>query len=79
MPAEGAVRDGNQAGFELIETLRREPLAGFVRLEQHLARLQASAEALGFAYSCATVEAALRGAVGGAGPMRVRLTLRKGR
>ena len=29
MPAEGAVRNGNQAGFELIETLRWEPRQGF--------------------------------------------------
>jgi 4-amino-4-deoxychorismate lyase len=78
MPAEGAVRDGNQADFELIETLRWEPLAGFVRLDLHLGRLQASAEALGFAFSRMTVEEALRGAAGGAGPMRVRLTLAGG-
>ena len=43
MSAEGAVRDGNDAGFELIETLRWEPASGFVRLERHLARLDASA------------------------------------
>ncbi len=76
MPAEGAVRDGNQAGFELIETLRWEPETGFVRLERHLARLQASAEALGFAYSREPVEEALawRGRRR-RGPLRVRLTL----
>ena len=75
MPAEGTLRDGNQAGFELIETLRWEPETGFIRLERHLARLQASAEVLGFAYSRATVEEVLCGAVGGAAPLRVRLTL----
>jgi 4-amino-4-deoxychorismate lyase len=78
MPAESAVRDGNQAGFELIETLRWEPDEGFVRLDRHLTRLQTSAEALGFAFSRAAVEEALRGAAGGAGPMRVRLTLAGG-
>ena len=44
MSAEGAFRDGNAAGFELIETLRWEPEAGFVRLDRHLARLYASAQ-----------------------------------
>ncbi len=48
MPAEGALRDGTAAGFELIETLRWEPEEGFVRLDRHLARLYASAHALGF-------------------------------
>ncbi|MFC6444966.1 aminotransferase class IV family protein [Shinella zoogloeoides] len=33
--------------ISLIETLRWEPEAGFVRLERHLARLKRSAEALG--------------------------------
>ena len=48
MPAEGALRDGDGPGFELIETLRWEPAARFVRLDRHLARLYASAAALGF-------------------------------
>jgi len=46
--AESPLRDGAPAGFELIETLRWEPGGGFVRLERHLARLYASARALGF-------------------------------
>lgn len=48
MPAEGPLRDRNGPGFELIETLRREPEAGFLRLDRHLARLAASALELGF-------------------------------
>ena len=48
MPAEGALRDGTAAGFELIETLRWEPGEGFVRLARHLDRLYASAQELGF-------------------------------
>ena len=47
MPAEGALRDGTAAGFELIETLRWEPETGFLRLDRHLQRLYASAHALG--------------------------------
>ena len=50
MPAEGALRDGTAAGFELIETLRWEPEEGFVRLERHLARMKASADALDFTF-----------------------------
>jgi para-aminobenzoate synthetase/4-amino-4-deoxychorismate lyase len=35
-------------GFDLIETLRFDPQAGLPDLERHVARLKASAEALGF-------------------------------
>lgn len=75
MPAEGALRDGTPAGFELIETLRWEPATGFLRLERHMARLAASAAALGFAHDPEEVRAVLDAAVGGAYPLRVRLTL----
>jgi para-aminobenzoate synthetase/4-amino-4-deoxychorismate lyase len=37
--------------FDLIETMRFEALDGFVDLERHLARMKASAEALGFAFN----------------------------
>ena len=36
--------------FDLIETMRFEAIDGFVELEAHLARMKASAEALGFAF-----------------------------
>lgn len=76
MPAEGALRDGEPSGFELIETLRWEPGGGFVRLERHLARLYASAAELGFAYDAQTVGEALSKAVAGSGEMlRTRLAL----
>jgi 4-amino-4-deoxychorismate lyase len=76
MSAEGAIRDGEPAGFELIETMRWEPGTGFVRLDRHLERLYASAAELGFACDPATVGAALAEAVGHAGSMlRVRLVL----
>jgi 4-amino-4-deoxychorismate lyase len=75
MPSESAVRDGNGSGFELIETLRWEPAHGFVRLERHMARLAASARELGFELSPAGIDRALRDAVGGGAPLRVRLTL----
>ncbi len=76
MPAEGALRDREAPGFELIETLRWEPQAGFIRLERHLARLHASARTLGFACDKVAVRAALSRAVGDAeAPKRVRLTI----
>ena len=75
MPAEGALRDGTAAGFELIETLRWEPEGGFVRLERHLARLYASAHALGFAADPEAIGEALRDCRGERVPLRVRLTL----
>jgi 4-amino-4-deoxychorismate lyase len=75
MPSESAVRDGNGAGFELIETLRWEPARGFVRLERHMARLAASARELGFELSPAGIDRALRDVVGDDGALRVRLTL----
>jgi 4-amino-4-deoxychorismate lyase len=75
MPSESAVRDGNGASFELIETLRWDPARGFVRLQRHMARLAASARELGFELSPAAIDHALRDAVGGDAPLRVRLTL----
>lgn len=76
MSAESPLRDRDASGFSLIETLRWEPETGFVRLDRHLARLAASAEALGFRNDTGAVSAALRSAVEGAsGPQRMRLTL----
>jgi 4-amino-4-deoxychorismate lyase len=75
MPAEGALRDGTAAGFELIETLRWDPGAGFVRLERHLQRLYASAHALGFVADPEGVGEALKQCQGERVPLRVRLTL----
>lgn len=75
MPAEGALRDGTPAGFELIETLRWEPEEGFVRLDRHLQRLYASAHALGFAADPEATGEALSECKGDRVPLRVRLTL----
>jgi 4-amino-4-deoxychorismate lyase len=75
MPSEGAVRDGNSPEYELIETMRWEPGEGFVRMDQHLARLYASAATLGFRADPEQIGEALRDAVGERVPLRVRLTL----
>jgi len=75
MPAEGSLRDGQAAGFSLIETLRWEPEGGYLRLPLHLARLQHSACELGFAFSREAADDALARAAGGGGPLRVRLVM----
>mgnify|MGYP002780374145 CR=1 FL=1 len=62
--------------FELLETLRYEPAAGFAWLDEHLARLTWSAERLGFAPPPADVAARLEAAVRGeSDARRVRLRL----
>jgi len=74
MPSQGPLRDGSRPGYELIETMRWEPDTGFVRLNRHLARLYASANALGFDCRPERVGAAL-GEAAGPSPLRVRLAL----
>ena len=74
MPAESALRDGNGAGFGLIETMRWEPGAGFLRLDRHLARLSASARALGLPCDLDAIRRFLDGVVGPAS-LRARLLL----
>lgn len=76
MPAEGALRNGTSPDFQLIETMRWEPAEGFVRFDRHLARLYASASALGFSYDPQRVGDVLKNAV--ADPtvaLRARLVL----
>ncbi|RFC67436.1 MULTISPECIES: aminotransferase class IV family protein [Mesorhizobium] len=77
MPAESALRDRDSAHYELIETLRWECGAGFLRGERHVARMRASADALEFAWTDGAAEAALANAVATAESemLRVRLTL----
>jgi 4-amino-4-deoxychorismate lyase len=75
MPAESPLRDGDAAPFELIETLRWEPDGGFLRIDRHLARLYASAHALGFRADPDAIGEALGEARGERVPLRVRLTL----
>lgn len=75
MSVENTLRD-DDTGFDLIETLRWEPGAGFIRLERHLARLYASASELGFAFVPEKIGEALQNAVGQSGSaLRVRLVL----
>jgi 4-amino-4-deoxychorismate lyase len=74
--AESTLRDGNTAGFELIETMRWEPGSGFLRFDRHLARLYASAAELGFAFDPQKVGEVLMNTVGRQEiALRVRLAL----
>jgi 4-amino-4-deoxychorismate lyase len=75
MPAESPVRTGGDDNFELIETFRYEPERGFVRLDRHLARMAASALALGFSFSLRSAEARLSLLDVGKTALRVRLAL----
>lgn len=75
MSVESTLRHGHGTGFELIETMRWEPATGFLLGARHLARLKASAKALGFAFDPASVERVLPHAVGGDTALRVRLAL----
>lgn len=61
--------------FALIETLRWEPAEGFLRLAFHLARMEASAAALGFSFDRAAAHSELRKAATANEALRVRLEL----
>jgi 4-amino-4-deoxychorismate lyase len=75
MSSESALRHGHGAGFELIETMRWEPVDGFLRGDLHLARLKASSEALGFGFDREIVGHGLKRAAAGDAALRVRLAL----
>ena len=61
--------------FGLIETLRFEPANDFLRLEQHLQRLQQSATQLGFAFNEGAIRAQLQAHANSPHALRVRLCL----
>ncbi|MFZ3180922.1 MAG: aminotransferase class IV, partial [Methylocystis silviterrae] len=62
MSDQGALSDGRENDFGLIETLLWTRDEGFGLLAEHLARLAASSASLGFAHD----EARIRDAVNGA-------------
>ena len=64
-----------QRRFDLIETMRFDPLEGVVDLDRHLARMRASAEALDFPFDRHEARNELQAATFRAGPSRVRLLL----
>ena len=60
--------------FSLIETLRWQPEAGFLRIDQHLRRLSRSADALGFRQP-QDAKGKLEKEVSGSEALRVRLVM----
>jgi para-aminobenzoate synthetase/4-amino-4-deoxychorismate lyase len=74
--AKARVLTDARPAFELFETLRHEPDAGFLDLDEHLARLRASATYFGFRLDHEAVVASLKSAVSErTGPCGVRLVL----
>jgi para-aminobenzoate synthetase / 4-amino-4-deoxychorismate lyase len=75
--AKAQVLTARRPRFDLLETLRHEPDAGYCRLEEHVARLQRSAAYFGFAFDEDSVRSALSRAADGAPEQlaRVRLLL----
>jgi para-aminobenzoate synthetase/4-amino-4-deoxychorismate lyase len=73
---KAAILDRPSPAFELLETMRWDPDAGFVLLDRHLARLSGSAGYFDFAYDEPQIRQALAAAVHEAGGRRrIRLLL----
>lgn len=75
MSDQGALSDGRENDFGLIETLLWTRGEGFHLLTEHLARLAASSAALGFAHDGARLRDALNAAVANAASARLRVRL----
>ncbi|MGD9540184.1 aminotransferase class IV [Methylocystis sp.] len=75
MSDQGALSDGRDSDFGLIETLLWTRGEGFHLLAEHLARLAASSAALGFAFDEACVRDALSAAVANDASERLRARL----
>jgi 4-amino-4-deoxychorismate lyase len=75
MSDQGALSDGRENDFGLIETLLWTRDEGFRLLPEHLARLAASSAALGFAHETAQVRGALEAAIAQAASDRLRVRL----
>lgn len=74
--AKGTFLTRGQTSLDLIETMAFDPAEGIPLLERHLARLKASAEALGFAFDRHAARNELQAATFRLrGPARVRLLL----
>lgn len=74
--AKGAFLTRGQRQLDLIETMAFDPAEGIPLLERHLARMKASAEALGFAFDRHATRNELQAATFRLrGPARVRLLL----
>lgn len=67
--------DSGLPDFNLIETFRYEPGRGFLRLEQHLQRLQSSAQELGFSFNAQAIRTQLQLYANHDQNLRIRLCL----
>lgn len=63
------------ADYQLIETMRWEPLSGILRFDLHMARLENSARELGFHYNMEAVHQKIAEISAGENPLKLRLTL----
>jgi para-aminobenzoate synthetase/4-amino-4-deoxychorismate lyase len=74
--AKGAFVTSGETPFDLIETMRFDPLAGLPLLERHLARMKASAQVFGFEFDRHAARNELQAATFRLrAPARVRLLL----
>jgi len=74
--AKGAFVTSGERPFDLIETMRFDPIDGMPLLERHLNRMKASAQALGFAFDRHSVRNELQAATFRLrAPSKVRLLL----
>jgi para-aminobenzoate synthetase/4-amino-4-deoxychorismate lyase len=74
--AKGAFVTAGERPFDLIETMRFDPMEGIPLLERHLSRMKGSAEALGFAFDRHSVRNELQAATFRLrAPSKVRLLL----
>jgi para-aminobenzoate synthetase/4-amino-4-deoxychorismate lyase len=74
---KAAVLSAHVHEFELLETLRYEPLRGLRNRDRHLRRMAESAEHLGFRFDMRSTVEALRSRLTGRDAARVRLRLRR--
>lgn len=75
--AKTAILTEPSEDFALVETMAHVPGHGLRNLDRHLARLGDSASYFGFPFDPCAARALLAHAVQDAGPVRVRLTLRR--
>lgn len=74
--AKGAFASAGNRAFDLIETMRFDPITGIEHLHLHMQRLEASARGFGFAFNRHDIRNELQAAVFALRqPMRVRLLL----
>ncbi|MBB5704520.1 4-amino-4-deoxychorismate lyase [Ochrobactrum daejeonense] len=78
MSSESTVRDGTKTGepdYQLIETMRWEPLSGVLRYDLHMARLENSARELGFSCNMDAIRQKVAESGAGEQALKLRLTL----